>query len=136
MSVALIPPEEVTAGRVKEVFDNAFLDTAIDGETIAVAESGLKVFLAVDTERQLVHFWLAFGLRRGARPNDVLEFTSEVNKGLIMLRAWALENGVVFDYWLPYDAGLLPKQVISAYRWLRKITVDAIQAYNRKNVLA
>lgn len=136
MTVPLIPPEEVTAARVKEIFDSAFLDTAVDGGTIAVAESGLKVFLAVDSDRQLVHFWLAFGLRRGARPNDVLEFTSEVNKGLIMLRAWALENGVVFDYWLPYDAGLLPKQVISAYRWLRKITVDAIQAYNRKNVLA
>ncbi len=57
-----------------------------------------------------------------------------MNRGLIFLRAILLQDGIVFDYWLSYDAGLLSKQVVAAYRWLRKAATDAIEKYDAKNV--
>ncbi len=136
MNPAIIAPAEVTPARIKDIFDSAFIDAAItqDGK-VDVVESGLKTILSVDADRQLITFWLAFGCRRGARTSDVAEFAMEVNKNLIFVRAFPIEGGVLFDYSLPYDAGLLPRQLISAYRWFRKVAVDGIQAYDRKNVL-
>lgn len=136
MDTSVIAPEEVTVETVRKVFENAFLDTAMtaDGK-ISITEGGIRTFLIVDTDRKFLNFLLIFGCKQGAKVNDIVDFATEVNKGLIFLRAIPLQDGIVFDYWLSYDAGLLPKQIITAYRWLRKATVDAIQKYDQKRLL-
>lgn len=133
----MIPPEQVTNSRIKSIFDGAFLDTAItDDGDVRVTEGGIKILVSVDTGKQLVRYLMLFGYRKGAREKDQLELVNELNKNIVFMRAWTFGDGIAFDYMLPYDGGLPPKQVISAYRWLRKTALGGIQQYDRKNIIA
>jgi len=55
---------------------------------------------------------------------------------VVFLRAWAFPEGIVLDYALPYDGGLLPQQVLSAYQWLRRTAIWGIQQYDQKHIVA
>jgi len=137
MSSEVIPPTQVSSAKIKEIFDNALLSATFNDQgDVLVAEGGIKVLVSVDTDRQLLNFLLLFGYRRGASEKDKIELANELNKNMVFLRAWSFGNGMVFDYVLPYDTGLLSKQVISAYRWLRKTTLAGIQQHDQKNIIA
>ncbi|HHH40891.1 MAG TPA: hypothetical protein ENK56_02665 [Chloroflexi bacterium] len=133
----MILPEEVTNTRIKTIFDEAFMESDFTekGE-VRVTEGGIKVLLSVDADRKLLRYLMLFGYRGGASPADQLELVNELNKNIIFMRAWSFGNGIAFDYALPYDGGLPPKQVISAYNWLRKTALGGLQQYDRKNIVA
>ncbi len=137
MAEQMILPEEVTNARIKTIFDEAFMESDFteNGE-VRVTEGGIKVLLSVDADRKLLRYLMLFGYRGGASPADQLELVNELNKNIIFMRAWSFGNGIAFDYALPYDGGLPPKQVISAYNWLRKTALGGLQQYDRKNIVA
>lgn len=137
MAERMILPEEVTNTRIKTIFDEAFMESDFTekGE-VRVTEGGIKVLLSVDADRKLLRYLMLFGYRGGASPADQLELVNELNKNIIFMRAWSFGNGIAFDYALPYDGGLPPKQVISAYNWLRKTALGGLQQYDRKNIVA
>ena len=137
MAERMILPEEVTNTRIKTIFDEAFMESDFteNGE-VRVTEGGIKVLLSVDADRKLLRYLMLFGYRGGASPADQLELVNELNKNIIFMRAWSFGNGIAFDYALPYDGGLPPKQVISAYNWLRKTALGGLQQYDRKNIVA
>lgn len=137
MSEQMIPADQVSSTKIKEIFDNAFMDTALtDDGDVRVTEGGIKIFVSVDTAKQLVRYLMLFGYKRGASTKDQLELANELNKNIVFMRAWTFGNGIAFDYALPYDGGLPPKQVVSAYRWLRKTALGGVQKYDRKNIVA
>lgn len=136
MTAQMIPPTEVSAAKIKEIFDGAFLDTAItDDGKLLVTEEGIKMFVSVDTDKQLVNYMLMFGFKQGASTKDKLELVNELNSKLVFLRAWTFDSGIVLDYALPYDGGLPLKQVFSAYQWLRNTAMAGLQQYDHKNIV-
>ncbi len=137
MAMQMIPPAEVNNSKIKLIFDEAFLDNDItESGEVRVTEGGIKVLVSVDSDRQLLRYLMLFGYRPGAKVQDQLELVNELNKNIIFMRAWSFGNGIAFDYALPYDGGLLPKQVVSAYQWLRKTALGGLQQYDRKNIVA
>ncbi|HEC35464.1 MAG TPA: hypothetical protein ENI39_02895 [Anaerolineae bacterium] len=137
MAEQMISPGDVTTAKIKGIFDGAFMDASItDKGDVLVTEGGIKIFLSVDTGKQLVRYLMLFGYRRGASEKDKLNLVNELNKNIVFMRAWSFGNGIAFDYALPYDGGLPPKQVISAYRWLRKTALGGIQQHDQKNLVA
>ncbi len=137
MSTQVLAPADVNNSAIKGIFDEAFLETIVtDDGSLRVTEGGIKVLISVDESKQLVQYLMLFGYRRGTKTGDQLELVNELNKNIVFLRAWSFGNGVAFDYSLPYDGGLIPQQVISAYRWLRKTVLAGVQQYDRKNIVA
>lgn len=137
MAEQIMPATEVSLSSIKGIFDGALIDASLtDDGKVCIAEEGIKVFLSVDTDKQLLTYFLLFGWSRGGNPKDQMELANELNKNIVFMRAWVFNDGIVFDYSLPYDGGLAPKQVVSAYRWLRKTAVWGLQQYDRKNLVA
>ncbi len=137
MTTEIVSPADVSNDKVQEIFDAAFMDTdRTDDGGVRVTEGGLKIVVSVDESKQLVRYLMLFGYKRGAKTQDQLELVNELNKNIVFLRAWTFGSGIAFDYALPYDSGLLPKQAISAYRWLRKTVLGGVQQYDHKNIVA
>ncbi len=137
MSLQLIPPEQISTAKIKEIFDAAFMQTQTTNEgQVQVAEGGIKIFVSADQDKQLVRYFMLFGFKPGSRVQDQLELVNEINKNIVFLRAWSFGNGIAFDYALPFDGGVTSKQVVSAYRWLRKTTLASLQQYDHKNIVA
>lgn len=133
----ILAPEDVTPQAIKQIFDDAYIGATLTAdEKVCVTEEGVKVFISVEEDKQLLTYFLIFGWRPGTDPVDQLELINALNQNIVLMRAWAFPEGIVVDYTLPYDAGLLPAQVISAYNWLRRTAIWGIQHYDRKNIVA
>ncbi|MGB9775758.1 MAG: YbjN domain-containing protein [Anaerolineae bacterium] len=137
MNEYVLSPEEVSPESIKAVFDDALIDATLTADDkVCVNEEGIKVFISVEEDKQLLTYFLIFGWRRGTRLEDQLELTNTLNQNVVFLRAWAFPEGIVLDYSLPYDGGLLPQQVLSAYQWLRRTAIWGIQQYDQKHLVA
>ena len=136
MSSQMIAPTDVSIQKIKQVFDGAFMDTQItDDGKLAVTKDGIKLFVSVDSNKQLITYLLLFGSKPGASMADKLELVNEINTSLVFLRAYAFDVGIAIDYALPYDGGLPPQQVYSAYNWLMKTAVAGLSEYDHKNII-
>jgi hypothetical protein len=137
MAEQLIDFEQVTTERIKQVFDGAFLDTSItkDGG-IAVVEGGITMLVSVDTGKQLLRFLLPVPFKKKASEGDQYQLCNAMNMNIVFMKVSSIGSGVVFEYSLPYDGGLPAKQIISAYRWLRKTALGAVQQHDRKGLIA
>lgn len=137
MNEYVLSPEEVSPQSIKTIFDDAQIGaTLTDDDKVCVTEEGIKVFISVEEDKQLLMYFLIFGWRGGTRTQDQLELTNALNQNVVFLRAWAFPEGIVLDYSLPYDGGLLPQQVLSAYQWLRRTAIWGIQQYDQKHIVA
>ncbi len=137
MNEYVMAPEEVSPETIKAIFEDAQIGAALTpDDKVCVAEEGIKVFISVEEDKQLLTYFLLFGWRRGTSLQDQLELTNALNQNVVLLRAWAFPEGIVLDYSLPYDGGLLPQQVLSAYNWLRRTAIWGIQQYDQKRIVA
>ncbi len=136
MTLEIIPADRVDISRIHEIFKGAFLETDLTDEgTIRVTEGGIKILVSVDASKELIRYLMLFACRPGASGQDQLELVNDLNKNIVFMRAWSFGNGIAFDYSLPYDGGLLPHQVISAYRWLRKSALGGLQQHDHKGIV-
>lgn len=132
----IIPPEEITIARIRSIFDSLLLETSLTPQNeLCITEQGLKTFIAVDPERQLLKFFLIFGFHADSLPDAQLDLVNELNKNIVFMRAWTFGSGIVFDYALPYDAGLIAEQVISAYQWLVRAALGGLQEYDTQHLV-
>ncbi len=137
MAAQTISPEQMSIAQVKEVFDAAYMDTSMtDNNQVQITEGGIKLFVSVDADKQLVQYLMLFGFKPRTKEQDQLKLVNDINSNLVFVRAWSFGNGVALDYSLPYDGGLPPKQVISAYRWLRKTALAGLQQFDQKGILS
>lgn len=137
MNEYVLSPEEVSPQAIKAIFDDAYITaTLTSDDKVCVNEEGIKIFISVEEDKQLLTYFLLFGWRSGTPLQDQLELTNALNQNVVFLRAWAFPEGIVLDYSLPYDGGLLPQQVLSAYQWLRRTAIWGIQQYDRKHIVA
>ncbi|MCS7178695.1 MAG: YbjN domain-containing protein [Anaerolineae bacterium] len=137
MNERVLSPEEVSPQTIKAIFDDAYITaTLTPDDKVCVTEGGIKIFISVEEDKQLLTYFLLFGWRSGTLFQDQLEFTNALNQNVVFLRAWAFPEGIVLDYSLPYDGGLLPQQVLSAYQWLRRTAIWGIQQYDQKHLVA
>lgn len=137
MNEYVMAPEEVSPETIKAVFDDAQIEATLTAdERVCVTEGGIRVFISVEEDKQLLTYFLLFGWRRDTTLQDQLELTNALNQNVVFLRAWAFPEGIVLDYSLPYDGGLLPQQVLSAYQWLRRTAIWGIQQYDQKRIVA
>lgn len=115
----VIPENEVTAERLVEVFQQAFLTATIDefGDVRVTMEDGPKVLTSPLQSVPLVHIYTAFGFRDGAEEIDKLRLLSTLNASSILAKYSMIEPDTLFvQYFLPYYGGLLPEQLVKTLR--------------------
>ncbi|GAB4533953.1 MAG: hypothetical protein Kow0063_16590 [Anaerolineae bacterium] len=136
MTTQMIPAADVSIDKIRQIFSGAFLETELtdDGKLI-VSNEGIRVFVSVDKAKELITYLLLFGSRPGASMADKLELANEINSNLVFLRVWTFDAGIAIDYSLPYDGGLPPKQVFSAYQWLMKTAMGGLRQYDKKDLI-
>jgi hypothetical protein len=120
---------EVTAERLQQLFQGAFLGCEIDDDgDLLVREEGVKTFVQIDEDRKLLNYLTFWSLRPEFSEAQKLSFVNAINKRVIIARFYVQDaTTLVCDYQISFESGVSPYQIVSAYRWFRKVVVGAIQ---------
>ena len=133
----MIPPDAITAESVAKLFQGAFLKARVDKDgDVEVEDEGVVTWIRVFPEKKLLSFFALFRFAKGAPREARLELVNTMNDKVVVARFCAMDSGTLYaDYFLSFEEGLTPAQIVRAYRWFRRTAVMAIQKYDTEGLV-
>ncbi len=109
-------PETLSNESLKEVFDAAMMDTAVDSDGDLVVHGQYRVLVNADPNG-CIQLTSVFGLREDSDPAMRLELVNRINDKRIIIRASVHEDDILLiDWYLPTRGGIGKKTVVLALR--------------------
>jgi hypothetical protein len=135
---AVLGESDVTALKLRALCQAALIKCEIDSDgDLKIEDDGMKSFVRVDTDKKLLSFFSIWPLRKSVTELEKLQLLNTLNKDLILVRFYMHDaTTLVCDYQLPYDNGILPFQVVNAYRRFAKVTRGAILTRDPKDIIS
>ncbi|ADV64153.1 signal transduction inhibitor [Isosphaera pallida ATCC 43644] len=133
-----VAESEVDAFLLQKFFRAAFLKTEIDddGDLRVYSDFGCRVYLNVDPDRKLVRFTSVYGLREDASEEDKLRLVNTLNDKVILARfSMPQSDALMADYYLLYEEGLIPYQVVHTFRQFARVVVQSLREYDVEDLV-
>jgi hypothetical protein len=136
VSDELIHPEEVSSASLKQLFDEAYMETSIDSDGDVRIKDKYSCFLRPDADGKMVAVYAIFGVNESAQPAAKLEFVNRVNDQVKLIRASVMGDGrFFFDYYISVDGGITKRAVVMVVRRFLSC-IEAAMAQDTGNVVA
>jgi len=136
MSDELMHPEELSSDSLKELFDEAYMETSVDTEGVVLVKDKYSCFLRPDADSKMIAVYAVFGVNDGAQPVAKLEYVNRVNDEVKLIRASVMSDGrFFFDYYIPVDGGITKRAIVLALRRFFSC-IEAAMAQDTGSVVA
>jgi hypothetical protein len=133
-----LPEEEINPVLLRQLFRAAYLKAELDDDddVRVTAENGVKVILSVDEDRKMLKYMAVFGFKEDAPEAEKLELLNLLNDQVVLVRfSSPRADALVADYYLLYEGGVAPFQVIHSLRWFTKVAIGALTEYDTSDLL-
>ena len=136
MSEDILKPEDVNSAVLKEMFDDAYMETSIDTDGDVKIKEKYSCYLRPDPDGRLIAVYAIFGSQENATEQDKLDYVNRVNDKVKLIRASVMGDGrYFFDYYVPVDGGITRKGIVLAVRRFLS-TIEAAMSEDSGNVVA
>ena len=128
----------VTPARLQRFFKDAFLKAEIDeDDDVKVrTDAGITVWISIEAERKLLKYVATYGFKEDATEVDRLQLVNTLNDNVILVRFSVPRDDVLMaDYYLYYEEGIVPYQIVNTLRHFANITVKAIREYDTEDLI-
>lgn len=132
----LLLPQDVNSALLKQLFDDAYMETSVDSDGDVRIKERYSCFLRADPDGRLIALYAIFGANAGAPLPAKLEFVNRVNDQVKLIRASVMSDGRFFlDYYIPVDGGVTKKAIVLAARRFLSC-IEAAMGQDTGNVVA
>ncbi len=136
MADDILKPEDVNSAVLKEMFDDAYMETSIDTDGDVKIKEKYSCYLRPDPDGRLVAVYAIFGAQDGAAGQAKLDYVNRVNDKVKLIRASVMGDGrYFFDYYIPVDGGITKKGVVLAVRRFLSC-IEAAMSEDSDNVVS
>jgi hypothetical protein len=128
--------EDMTASKLKTLFENAYIDVLETKDTYIKVKDSKNVYIDVDSKNRFISFNSVYNLQKGVSDKEILELFNKVNTDVIMLKCYYNKEGntVSFFYYYWIDGGYSNKTIINAFK-LFQVGIDlALTKDEKKNI--
>lgn len=137
MSAELVTPDNVTIELVRDIFEQAYMDAALDEDKKQIRlreEVMARVFLSESKERlQVVAY---YGIKDDAQRTDRLELVNRVNENYVLIRAGIDDDGDLwFDYCVLLKGGATRKAIVQAVRVFLMLVPKAVNECDEDEIV-
>jgi hypothetical protein len=134
----ILPEDQVTSAQLQQFFKAAFMKAEVDedGDIKVKTDAGITVWISIEGERQLLKYVATYGFKEDATEVDRLQLVNTLNDNVILVRFSVPRDDVLMaDYYLYYEGGVIPYQVVNTLRHFANITVKAIREYDTEDLI-
>ena len=121
-----------------KIFEASFLHTAIDddGDLCVTSDNGLQCYVLGNAEVPLLKIATLCTLREDADESSKRALVDRLNNEVVLARFTLMaDSTLAADYFLPFEFGVEPAQIVSALRWFSRCVVDGIRAFDSENLV-
>jgi len=137
-SNGILPEDQVTSAQLAQFFKAAFMKAEVDedGDIKVKSDAGITVWISIEGERKLLKYVATYGFKEDATEVDRLQLVNTLNDNVILVRFSVPRDDVLMaDYYLYYEEGVIPYQVVNTLRHFANITVKAIREYDTDDLI-
>jgi hypothetical protein len=134
----ILPAADVTIANIQELLSSSYVTNEIDaeGRILATTDNGLKVFVTINEQNQLIKFALGFRIKDDASDEQKLGLANRINDKIILVRyAIPAPEVLVADYFLPYAQGIIPMQIINSLKLLDRVCLAGIREHDTDGIV-
>ncbi len=136
MSSDFLTPADVSVETLKGVFDDAFLETSLEGDDLLYVKDGNYGCYVVPSQSGEDIRFVGF-----ATPNDQateeqrLRFANRANQSYKIVRTYVAENGrLVFDYYVALNPGITKKALILTFKRFVVIPLEILYECDEEGI--
>lgn len=128
--------EELSVDTLAKIFKRAFIKTSVDedGDIVAVW-SDARIWVILDEKRKFISFLMRYGFKEDANESLKLELVNTMNSNYLLTRFKANGKTLSADYWLSYEEGILPYQLINSFKRFANIVPEAVSKHDKDDLL-
>jgi hypothetical protein len=117
LSDEFIYPEGITVESLKQVFEENFMEVAVDTDGDLIVKDDYRCYLRPDADGRLVCVYAIFGANPDAAQPDKLDYVNRVNDQVKLIRASVSDNGkFYYEYWISVEGGVARRSIVLAVR--------------------
>lgn len=123
----LLPSAALTTDRLRQLFDEAGLDTRVDDDGDLVVTRGVTCYVLPAEHGEQIMLLTYAGIKDSADRSQKLEFCNRVNNEISRVRAHVnRKEKVVMDYHIPVEGGVTAAAVVAATEFFLLAIAHAI----------
>ncbi len=134
MNDEIINPMNVTQDLLMDYFNKAYFETSLDDKGSLFIKDKFRIFIDIHKKKTNITFSVNFNIQDNASLSDIVEYTVNVNKALLQIKAVPLTKVITIEYDLWIEGGAIVKNIIAAYRSFVS-QVSAAISHDKKRVL-
>jgi len=132
----LFLPDDVRNETLRQLYDQAELETRIDGDGDLVVTRGVTCYAIPSPERARIMLLTFVGVKEGITRAEKLEFTNRVNNEIAAVRAHVnRKENVVFDSHIPIDGGVTGTAITAATKFFLIAIAHAIDLCDEDDIV-
>ena len=137
MATELVTPDNVTAEMLRDLYEAAYMDVALDEESGVIRvreELAARAQLSESKERILL--FAVYGLKDDTQRIDRLELANRINENYVLIRAGIDDDGDLwFDYCILVKGGLTKKAIVQATRTFLMLVPKAVNECDEDGIV-
>jgi len=132
----VLAPQDISPTMLKQMFDDAFMDTSIDSDgDLRVEEDGLGCYVLPINQGDRIKLLTVWNSRSTVPASLVLDFANRVNDGVITVRVSVNKNLIFFDYYIPVEGGITRRAIVLATKHFLHVQKLAVLQFGGEEVL-
>jgi hypothetical protein len=113
----MIFPEGVSIEALQKLFDQNFMDTAVDSDGDLIVSDTFRCYLRPDPDGRLILVYAVFGAADAATDAQKLAYVNRVNDQIKLIRASVAASGrFSFEYYFPVEGGVSKQAIVFGVR--------------------
>ncbi len=138
-----IAEENGSIKSLADIFKRAFFKATLDdiGGMIIDLDDGYRMVVLVESNKKLIRFMAIEFIEESATHEQKLELVNRMNDRVVF-SCFSIPSTqppdqiiLVGDYYLPYEEGILPYQLVNAFKTFTKTVIGAIKACDQDRII-
>lgn len=128
-AVPILPENEVTLQKIKDVLGTAMIKSEFDedGDLMVTSDLSVKIFFKLDTEKKLIALFSLWPLKAEVPQEKKLALVNRFNDELIFVRfCMPNETTLWCDYQFSYEGGVPAFTIVNSYRLFLRVVTGAV----------
>jgi len=127
MTNDLVTPENLSVELLNSIFDDAYMETSIDSDGDLHVRDDIGCFVILSKDKDRITLLSQFGFESGATHSQRLECVNNINKEMIIVKAYVGNNDSLrFEYDICLKGGVTKKNIVQATKKFLSIPRAAV----------
>ncbi|MFC6592251.1 YbjN domain-containing protein [Deinococcus lacus] len=135
MNPEFLTEEQVTPESLSEILQRAYIKHEIDEDgDLTITLDGTHSLLSIEANRKLLKYRLSFSVGPGTE-EEYNAYANRLNERYIFAGFHVARGGVVGEYYLPYEGGVMPYHIVFCLRKMHSLVPDVVTAGDEDGLL-